>query len=131
MKNYIFIFVALILCSWTTSAFGQAKNSEDFNVRFDLDMDSDHLVIKPMCLNKTNTDSVLRYKLEVKGLIRGKIDRKPSTQSGIFELLPKEEKPVCTMEVRIQRAEGYQIDLYLYKSGSQIGVYSISRPSSM
>ncbi len=102
MRILLLIIISLsALCQWPAAVCSQQQVNADFRVSFNLDRDADNLVIKPVCLNKTKTEAILRYKLEVKRLIKGKFDKKTAIQSGIFAVLPGEEKIVCRMEVRI------------------------------
>lgn len=121
------ILVFLIMLSWPSPSYGQNLNSNDFHVSFGFDKDGSHLVIKPTCLNKTNKEVVLRYKVDFRKVSKNQSKDKHLTQSGILQLSPGEEKVVCKMEVPAPGQDGYILGLYLYKKGSRIGVYSVSR----
>ena len=128
MKKFISILLLVpISFSWNAFVCAESQDKNDYKVSFKLERDCNQLVVKPMCLNNTKSEVVLRYKLEFRRISQNKNDFKPVTQSGIIELSPGEEKLVCRMEVPSREKDGYEINLYLYKSGIHVGVYSISR----
>ena len=131
MKKYLAIIIIAIIFSGNVSVHGQFQNNADYFIRFIVDRDVDDMVIAPMCRNNTKDEIALRYTLERRKINKGRIDKKCICQSGIFILLPKEEKAACRMDVKISRKDGYQIDFYLYRNGSRVGTYSISGQPSL